>query len=91
MKVPMKIQGVYKRTQKQRNKKKKKKKKKPTKTQPQQKTQSTPTKTQTPFITLHHSNHIAFAPSRTKTPSIIIEIPLKVLKFSIHYVTIFFM
>jgi hypothetical protein len=28
MKAPMKIQGVYKRTQKQRNKKKKKKKKK---------------------------------------------------------------
>jgi len=80
------IQGVYKRTQKHKEQKRQEKQeKKSTKTQPQQKTQSTPTKTQKPCITLHHSNPLAFAPSRTKTPSIIIDIALKVMKFSIPF------
>jgi hypothetical protein len=64
---------------------KKTRKKTPTKTQPQQKTQSIPTKTQKPSITLHHSSPLAFAPSRTKNPSIIIDIALKVMKFSIPF------
>jgi hypothetical protein len=37
-------------------------------------------------ITLHyHSNPIAFAPSRTKAPTIIIDIALKVMNFSIPF------
>jgi len=84
--VPEETRSVQKdakteRTKKMRNKWKKKKKK-PTKIQPQQKTQSTPTK---PSITLHHSNLLAFAPSRTKTLSIIIDIAFKVMKISIPF------
>jgi hypothetical protein len=40
-----------------------------------------PNKTPKTSITLHHNNPLAFAPRRTKTPSIIIDILLKVMKF----------
>jgi hypothetical protein len=42
-----------------------------------------PNKNQQPSKTLHHSNPLAFALSRTKTPSIVIDIALKVMKFNL--------
>jgi hypothetical protein len=84
MKAPLRMQGVYKRTQKQREQKRQEKQEKK---YPQGRNHSRKPKApqQKPYITLHHSNPLGFAPSRTKTPSIIIDIALKVMKFSIPF------
>jgi sRNA-binding protein len=89
MKAPLRIQGVYKRMQKQSEAKRQEKQEKNTHKYPTTaENPKHPNKNPKPSTTLHHSNPLAFSPSRTKTPSIIIDFALKVIKFSLFPLTL---
>jgi len=80
--VPLSIQEVYKRTQKQKRQKenkRNKKKKHPQRPNHNRNPKTPQQKLKNPQQYYISKSPLAFAPSRTKTPKIIIDIALKVL------------